>query len=283
MQKIAVDNDPVLVAETEKYRIFQVKWPVLNRVNGEGLLLQPKSDPIANVIALPDADQTPEQLVGLASGIPSESQFARRLAENGFQVLVPVLINTDLLRPEAEHQQSHREWIFRQAFHMGRHPIGYEVQKVMAAVDWFEQSAEKEMKVGVAGYLEGGLLSLYAAAIDPRIDAALVSGYFNSRQQVWDEPIYRNVWGLLTEFGDAEIASLIAPRALVVEHAGLPEYLIKSTKKPDQLDEYAYTGYKGQLQTPSFETVKNEFKRIDELVKPGFQERSLVDNSEKGA
>src|SRR5690606_14022753 len=97
------------------------------------------------------------------------------------------------------------------------------------------------------------------------------------------EPIYRNVWGLLTEFGDAEIASLIAPRALVVEHAGLPEYLIKSTKKPDQLDEYAYTGYKGQLQTPSFETVKNEFKRIDELVKPGFQERSLVDNSEKGA
>src|SRR5690606_39011851 len=43
MQKIAVGNDPVLVAETERYRIYQVKWPVLNRVHGEGLLLQPKS------------------------------------------------------------------------------------------------------------------------------------------------------------------------------------------------------------------------------------------------
>ena len=35
--------------------------------------------------------------------------------------------------------QSHREWIYRQAFHMGRHVIGYEVQKVLAVVDWFKQ------------------------------------------------------------------------------------------------------------------------------------------------
>ena len=68
------------------------------------------------------------------------------------------------------------------------------------------------LKIGVAGYSEGGLIAFYAAAVDKRIDAVLVSGYFNSRQRVWDEPIYRNVWGLLSEFGDAEIASLIAPR-----------------------------------------------------------------------
>ena len=55
----------------------------------------------------------------------------------------------------------------------------------------------------------------------------LVSGYFNSRQQVWDEPIYRNVWGLLSEFGDAEIASLIAPRPLVIEHSSIPELIDK--------------------------------------------------------
>ena len=34
--------------------------------------------------------------------------------------------------------QPHREWIYRQAYHMGRHVIGYEVQKVLAAVDWIE-------------------------------------------------------------------------------------------------------------------------------------------------
>jgi hypothetical protein len=50
-----------------------------------------------------------------------------------------------------------------------------------------------------------------------------VSGYFRSRQGVWREPIYRNVWGVLEEFGDAELASLVAPRALVIEACRHPE------------------------------------------------------------
>ena len=101
---------------------------------------------------------------------------------------------------------------------MGRHVIGYEVQTVLAAVDWFA-TQPGDVKIGVCGYGEGGLVAFYAAALDPRIDAALVSGYFDSRQQVWAEPIYRNVWGRLREFGDAEIAGLILPRALVIEHS----------------------------------------------------------------
>ena len=76
-----------------------------------------------------------------------------------------------------------------------------------------------EPKVGVVGYAEGGLVAFYAAAIDPRIDGALVSGYFDRRGRVWEEPIDRNVWSLLERFGDAEIASLVLPRHLVVEHA----------------------------------------------------------------
>ena len=110
---------------------------------------------------------------------------------------------------------------------MGRHIIGYEVQKILSAIDWFKQSNNKDLKIGVAGYCEGGLIAFYAAAVDKRIDAVLVSGYFNSRQQVWDEPIYRNVWGLLSEFGDAEIASLIAPRPLVIEYSSIPELVDK--------------------------------------------------------
>src|SRR5205823_2038365 len=53
--------------------------------------------------------------------------------------------------------------------------------------------------------------------IDPRIDSTVVSGYFGPREHLWEEPIYRNVWGLLRDFGDAEIARLVAPRSLVIE------------------------------------------------------------------
>ena len=56
------------------------------------------------------------------------------------------------------------------------------------------------------------MIAFYAAAADSRIDACLASGCFDPHERIWEEPIYRNVWDLLTEFGDAEIASLIAQR-----------------------------------------------------------------------
>src|SRR5207253_2548355 len=33
----------------------------------------------------------------------------------------------------------------------------------------------------------------------------------------FEEPIYRNVFGLLRDFGDAELAALISPRRLIIE------------------------------------------------------------------
>jgi len=278
MEKTAVDHDPLIIAETPQYRVYQVRWPVLSRVYGEGLLLEPKGKVVANVVAIPDAEQTPEQLAGLAPGISATSQFARHLAENGYQVLVPALINRDYLFPGTTQQQTHREWIYRQAFHMGRHIIGYEVQKILAAVDWFKK-VNPDAKVGVAGYHEGGLLAFYAGAIDKRIDATLVSGYFSSREKTWDEPLYRNVKGLLSEFGDAEIASLIAPRALIVEHSAIPELIEESVKagEPDQkTGAWPFRGYKGTLRTPDGKTVRQEYERISLLTKPGFTPGELI-------
>jgi dienelactone hydrolase len=161
----------------------------------------------------------------------------------------------------------HREWIYRQAFEMGRHLIGYEVQKVLAAVDWFEADAVRNagarIKIGVAGHAEGGLITLHAAALDPRIDAALVSGYFDNRDGIWSEPIYRNVFGLLREFGDAEIASLIAPRMLVIEHSETPT--IVGPPKPQAGRSGAASG---KWRTPEFNTVDYEVGRARDLVKP---------------
>lgn len=265
MERFGHEDDSPLVAQTADFKVFQVRWPVLDHVFAEGLLLEPAEPPSGFVVALPDADQTPEQITGLAPGLPLERQFARQLATNGFEVVVPTLVDrssrwsghADIRMTD----QPHREWIYRQAFHMGRHIIGYEVQKVLAAVDWFAQRNVGKIKIGVAGYAEGALIAFYAAASDPRIDAALVSGYFDNRQRVWSEPVYRNVWSLLHEFGDAEIATLIAPRTLTVEYSRAPDI----------------TNPRGDLRTPAFESVKAEFDRIGQLLGPAkFQARKLV-------
>src|SRR5206468_10246203 len=93
MEYVATTDQPALVAETERYKVYAVRWPVLPGVDGEGLLLEPTGKVVADVIFIPDADQTPEMAVGLARGVPKESQFASRLAEDGCRVVVPTLID----------------------------------------------------------------------------------------------------------------------------------------------------------------------------------------------
>jgi dienelactone hydrolase len=264
---------PAKRAETGAFTVEAVRWPVFEGVQGEGLWLRPKREPVARVVAIPDADQTPEMLVGLSPGLVPERQFARRLAENGCEVLVPVLIDrrdtwSGNERLRRFTNQPHREWIYRQAYELGRHIIGYEVQKVQAAVDFFvaetSSSKDRNVKIGVVGYEEGGLIAFYSAALDPRIEAVLVSGYFDSRQRLWAEPIYRNVFGLLQEFGDGEIASLIAPRSLVVEHSPAPK-----VAGPPARREGRGGAAPGQLQTPDYESVESEFGRARTLLRPG--------------
>ena len=273
LERYGDETNLALVGKTKTYRIYQVRWPVLEQVSGEGLLLEPKGKPRGYIIALPDADQTPEQIAGLAPGVAAEAQIARRFVENGFAVIVPVLINrSDVASGNPAilmTNMPHREWIHRQAYMMGRHIIGYEVQKVLALVDWI--NIHRHDQIGVAGYGEGGLIAMYAAAVDPRIDAALVSGYFKSRQRTWREPLYRNVWGLLAEFGDAEIASLIAPRGLVIHYTDEPD--VDGPPEPKGKKSQAAPG---RLSTPEFDEVEEEYLRIDSLVPSSLQRRSLV-------
>jgi dienelactone hydrolase len=215
---------PAEIAAGPAYRVYAVRWPVFDDVDAEGLLLEPAGRPKAGVVAIPDADVTPESLARQAHRQEPPAQVARRFAESGCEVLVPVLIDRQDtwsgIPGVRMTNQPHREWIYRMAFEAGRHIIGYEVEKVLAAVDWF---AGRGSRIAVAGRGEGGLIALHAAALDPRIGAALVSGYFQPRDAVWKEPIYRDIWGLLRHFGDAEIARLIAAGRLIVEAAGYPE------------------------------------------------------------
>ena len=269
--------------EADNYIIYRVRWQVFDEMEGEGLLLEPKSNfsiP-AQIVALPDADWTPERIAGVIDdpplGVPpiteeptrfweakyGLSYFAARLANAGCRVVVPFLINRDDTysgNPTlgTMTNQPHREFIYRMAFELGRHIIGYEVQKVLSLVDWM--SGLEKAPIGVMGYGEGGLIALYSAAVDTRIQAAAVSGYFQSRQEVWREPIYRNVWGLLHEFGDAEIASLIAPRPLIIEASRGPE-----VAGPPQVREGRGGAAPGQLVSPPIDSVTAEFDRTKDF------------------
>jgi len=225
IEYISGPRTPALVAETDRYKVYAVSWPVLPGVDGEGLLLEPVGKVVGQVIAIGDADHLPEQLVGLLPGIHAESQIARRLAENGCRVVVPVLIDrrTDYSRNPALNRVTnipHREFIHRMAYQMGRHLIGYELQKIFALVDWFA-AHPKAPPIGIVGYGEGGMLAYYAGAIDTRIAITVASGHVGLREQIWQQPIDRNVCELTAFASDVDLIALHMPRALVIEHSAM--------------------------------------------------------------
>ena len=249
----------------EEINIMYVRWHAFNDVDGEGLLLKCAKLKCMDanrhslvVIVVPDADQTPEQVAGLAPGIAPESQFARLLAQSGCDVLIPTLIDRKVEARNGRARLTSREFLYRPAFELGRHVIGYEVQKVLAAINMvYESPLFTVPNIGVFGYGEGGLIALHAAALDRRIEAVGVSGYFGDRLALWKEPLDRNVFGFLEQFGDAEIASLIAPRPLIVEAAKGPEVVIPP----------GTGGGPGRLTTPKLEESRAEVERARALTK----------------
>lgn len=254
------------IAKGPGYTVQSVRWQVLDGLTGEGLLLEPRAGiPAASVIVLGDCDTPPEALCGLSGELPVKAQLARRLAGQGLRVLVSVLIDradTHSGHPAVRYtNQPHREFVYRAGFNLGRHPVGYEVQKVESAVDWLlERTAGAP--VGIYGHGEGGLVALCAAAVDTRLSAAAVSGYFGPREAMWSEPIYRNLFGLLKDFGDAELAALIFPRALVVEAANAP-----AIDGPPAVREGRSGGAApGRITTPSASEAQAELSRAMSLA-----------------
>lgn len=223
------------------------------------------------VIYVPDAAYDPEMLFGYHPGLPPHEQIARRLHDEfDIGVFIPTLINrSDEFSGNAAVRftnQPHREFVYRGSFEMGRHIVGYEVQKILAMVDSLIAMRQMEkvlpehqkwFPITVWGHGEGGLLAMMAAAIDPRIDVCIVSGYFQEREGVWQEPIYRNVWRQLAEFGDAEIASLIAPRSLVIEACSVPEV----AGPPAVRSGRAGGAAPGKVRTAAIDSVEREFAR----------------------
>ncbi len=271
---VATLDEPALVGKGANYEILAVRWPVIGKMYGEGLLLRPtKGKPVADIVAIPDADVTPEQLCGLMRGVKAESQYARRLAESGCRVLVPTLIDRTYAARNGRAKMTNREFLYRSAFEMGRHLIGYEIQKVLAGVDWFAKEGGDKAKIGVIGWGEGGMLALYAGALDTRIAGVCVSGYFGNRNRIWEQPIDRNVFGLLKEFGDAELAAMISPRSLTIETTQVLERTFPSEG-----------GAPARLAAPTEEEDAAENKRWEDLVRKlsGGSRRGHISALKKG-
>ena len=107
------------------------------------------------------------------------------------------------------------------ALMMGQTIVGWRVWDIMRAVDYIASRRDLDAsRVGCMGISGGGTATLFAAALEPRIRVALVSGYLNTfRDSIGSlaHCVDNYVPGILNWAEMYDVAGLIAPRPFFAE------------------------------------------------------------------
>ena len=103
----------------------------------------------------------------------------------------------------------------------GETMIGWRVYDVMRTIDWIATRSDLDaQRVGCMGISGGGTCTAFAAALEPRIKVAMISGSLNTfRDSILSlaHCIDNYVPGILQWAEMYDVAGLIAPRSLFVE------------------------------------------------------------------
>lgn len=270
-----------LGGEAGMVKAHRVKWTIREGITGRGILIEPETY-WTQVIAVPDTSHEPNEFS--LHNSPTIN-YALKLASGGARVVVPTRIS----RIETDYTLTDREWLARPAFELGTTLIGYELHKLAAlqvavANSRFTNKGNAPMEWNIIGWGDGGMLALYAGALftDTPFKTTGVSGYFGNRDSVWAEPFDHQIFGLLENCGDAEIASLISPRNLVIENGPQPDFRYRTKENSRELDfQTAYTklkGKPGRSSQSSKEEIKAELQRLRKILgDEGFSKVESVD------
>ncbi len=211
-----------VVAERPDHTVYAVNLDVLPGVRQFGYLLVPKgiSAPRAAVVAQHGLGGAVQAVAGLLEEDDAYHRYGRRLAERGYVVFAPHCINGTPRRVRLHNK----------AIVLGRRLMGLEIWREMKVIDYLQALPEVDpARIGFYGLSQGGTMTLWLTPLEPRIQAAVVSAYFNERTRklnveseryrayVTTDEYHQYYLGQLLEFSDTDLGSLICPRPLFIE------------------------------------------------------------------
>jgi dienelactone hydrolase len=153
--------------------------------------------------------------------------FACALAERGFLVAAPEIAGFGERNPYHQPGSLRDDWpgCYRMAMDslmLGGSILGLRVSDTMRLIDYLVSRPDvRDGSIGAMGLSGGGMLTYFAAAMDSRIRASVVSGYFCEWEgsiQGSDHCVCNFVPGVLQLGKLSDLAGLLAPRPLLVEH-----------------------------------------------------------------
>jgi len=210
-----------VLERTRELQVEDVTIPLHPGYQARALLFLPqRAGAKGAVIAIPSAQESREDFAGIAAGTSPPKWLTGLLARN-VVVAIPLMVERRADHPLCQKTggQDRRRMLWRLGFIVGRTLVALDVEQAIAVRNFLAvQTPIDPARIAVLGKDQGGMTALYAAAVDERLAGATVVDYFQQRERCWNEPVDRTLCGQLNEFGDAEVAALIAPRPLTIVH-----------------------------------------------------------------
>ena len=151
--------------------------------------------------------------------------FAVELCRRGLVVIAPEMLSFGRRREPADQQvdpgHSSCRYPALWGIMQGRPLLGRRVRDTLRTLDVLAARPEADpARIGIMGISGGGMVSLFAAALEDRLRAAVISGYlatFRGSILAVEHCLCNFVPGILEDAEMYDIAALIAPRPLLIE------------------------------------------------------------------
>lgn len=222
LEKPTLHLEVGIAEPADGYSCRPVSFATLPGLRATGYFLDPEEVPPGPaILCFPGHGAGVQAIVGFADE-PYQANFAVQCARQGYRVLaVEPLGFGSRVSERNPGRGSSCEADGRAALMLGETLPGWRLAEAFRAIDALaELPGVDAARIATMGISGGGLLSLWTAALDIRVRAAVVSGYYCTfRESILsvDHCLDNFVPGMARLLEMPDFAGLIAPRALFVE------------------------------------------------------------------
>ncbi|HVA02530.1 MAG TPA: alpha/beta hydrolase family protein [Acidimicrobiales bacterium] len=283
-ERVPLRLETVDSVECEGYRRDKVVFDTEVMMSVPAYLLVPhgRVGPGPAVLAAHGHGPGKSEACGLERTGTPNADYGHQLAQRGYLVLAPDMrcFGERLDWNPDDHYACDTNLVH--AVMAGLNPLAQNLWDLGRALDVLEAHPLVDpARIGMVGLSYGGTVTLFLAAIDERIGAAVVSGYFSSwaesHKMPWNMCGSQVLPGMLGQLEHVDLGALISPRPLIIE-SGTHDDLFPATVAAAEVDRlravYRSAGADDRLVHDVFEGIHEfhgveAFDFLDHWIGPG--------------
>ncbi len=223
-ERVPLEVETLESTECDGYRRDKIVFDSEETMSVPAYLLVPhgRRGPGPAILAQHGHGPGKSEACGLETTATPNGDYAHRLAQRGYVVLAPDLRcfgeRSDWNPPD--HYACDTNLVH--AVMAGWSPLSQNLWDLARALDVLEEHPLVDPeRIGMVGLSYGATMTLFLAAWDERVAAAVVSGYFSSwassHRVPWNMCGSQILPGMLGQLEHLDVAALVAPRPMLIE------------------------------------------------------------------